>query len=70
MTALPAITAEALTARTCPLCLTEDPTLTNDVLFAGEAWACVRCGQTWSATRLATAAAYTDYVASAAARIA
>jgi ribosomal protein L37AE/L43A len=63
MTALRATTAELNTARTCPLCHTEDPTITNEALIAGGAWGCVRCGQTWSAARIATAAAYADYVA-------
>jgi predicted Zn finger-like uncharacterized protein len=43
---------------TCPLCHTLDHTLTNDSLAAGGEWQCTRCGQTWNATRLATAAAH------------
>ena len=48
---------------TCPLCQTLDGTVTSDSLGAGAAWACTRCGQTWSAARLETAAAYARYVA-------
>ncbi len=43
---------------TCPFCGTMDKTLTSEALGAGAAWACTRCGQTWTAARLATAAAY------------
>jgi transposase-like protein len=46
---------------TCPLCHTLDHTVTADSLRAGAEWACTRCGQTWSAARLATAAAYEQY---------
>ena len=48
---------------TCPLCHTRDETVTSDSLRAGAAWACTRCGQTWSAARLGTAAAYAEYAA-------
>jgi len=43
---------------TCPLCHTVDHTITGEVLVAGGAWRCGRCGQMWDAERLATAAAY------------
>jgi transposase-like protein len=43
---------------TCPLCHTVDTTITNAALAAGGTWRCTRCGQMWSADRLATAAAY------------
>ena len=43
---------------TCPLCHTLASAVTNDALAAGARWQCTRCGQTWSATRLAAAAAY------------
>lgn len=46
---------------TCPLCHTLDYTVTSDSLRVGADWACTRCGQTWSAARLATAAAYAQY---------
>ena len=46
---------------TCPLCHTLDHTVTADSLRAGAEWACTRCGQTWSAARLETAAAYARY---------
>jgi transposase-like protein len=48
---------------TCPLCHTLDHTVTSDSLRGGAEWACTRCGQTWSAARLATAAAYELYEA-------
>ena len=48
---------------TCPLCHTVDRTITSDALRAGAEWACTRCGQTWTAARLATAAAYAQYEA-------
>ena len=50
-------------SRTCPLCHTADDTITPDSLRAGAAWACTRCGQSWSAARLEKAAAYAQYVA-------
>jgi ribosomal protein L37AE/L43A len=43
---------------TCPSCHTTDTTMTNDAVEAGADWQCGRCGQTWNAVRLATAAAY------------
>jgi predicted Zn finger-like uncharacterized protein len=46
---------------TCPLCHTLDAVLTSDSLRAGGEWTCTRCGQTWSAARLARAAAYEQY---------
>jgi hypothetical protein len=49
---------EALPSPTCPLCHTMDTTITSDALAAGGTWRCIRCGQMWSADRLATAAAY------------
>jgi hypothetical protein len=42
----------------CPLCHSEDPTLTNAAVIGGAGWRCARCGQSWDALRLATAAAY------------
>ena len=48
---------------TCPLCQTLDQTVTADSLAAGATWACARCGQTWTAARLETVAAYARYVA-------
>lgn len=48
---------------TCPLCHTLDRTVTSDTLRDGAAWSCTRCGQKWTAARLATAAAYAQYVA-------
>lgn len=48
---------------TCPLCHTVDQTITPDALRGGAEWTCTRCGQAWSAARLARAAAYTQYEA-------
>ena len=58
MSTLPAITPELVGFATCPLCHTADVTLTDDALRAGGDWECARCGQRWTAMRLATAAAY------------
>ncbi|HSL23674.1 MAG TPA: hypothetical protein VK886_19235 [Vicinamibacterales bacterium] len=52
-----------LLSPTCPLCHTLDRTVTADSLRAGAAWDCTRCGQTWTAERLETAAAYALYAA-------
>jgi hypothetical protein len=41
----------------CPMCHTPTSLAQNDI-DAGGGWRCVRCGQRWSATRLATVAAY------------
>lgn len=49
---------------TCPLCHTLDHIMTNDALAAGGIWTCARCGQRWTAARLATFAAYARSVAS------
>ena len=56
------LTAEAYAlSATCPLCHTPDHTVTPDSLRAGAEWTCARCDQTWSAARLARAAAYARY---------
>jgi len=36
--------------------------MTYDALGNGTDWQCARCGQKWSATRLATVAAYAAWV--------
>jgi transposase-like protein len=59
----PIQTAIAVLLPTCPLCHTLDHTITSDDCRAGAFWACTRCGQTWSAARLHTAAAYAEYAA-------
>lgn len=57
--------AQALTLLPeCPLCHTVTGSVTSDSLRAGATWACTRCGQIWSATRLDAVAAYSAYVAS------
>ena len=50
-------------APVCALCHTLDRTISAESLAAGATWACTRCGQTWSAARLETAAAYAQYTA-------
>ena len=50
--------AEIGPSPTCPLCHTLNHTITSELLAAGALWTCTRCGQTWTAARLATAAAY------------
>jgi hypothetical protein len=55
--------AESGPSPLCPLCHTLDHTITGDALAAGAEWTCIRCGQTWSAGRLATAAAYDAHYA-------
>jgi len=47
----------------CPLCHTS-ATLSAQALAAGELWRCVTCGQTWTAQRLETVAAYEAWAAS------
>jgi len=47
---------------TCPSCHTTDATMTNDAVRDGADWQCGRCGQTWNARRLTTAAAYAIWV--------
>ena len=47
---------------TCPSCHTVDGGMTNAALGAGADWHCGRCGQRWDALRLATAAAYAEWV--------
>jgi transposase-like protein len=58
-----------LPSPTCPLCHTVDDTITSDALAAGATWRCTRCGQMWSADRLATAEAYAQTQAGAAVRL-
>jgi transposase-like protein len=53
----------AVLSPTCPLCHTAEQTVTHDALRNGASWSCTRCGQTWSAARLKTVAAYAQYVA-------
>lgn len=55
-------TQELLGFATCPSCRTTDATMTYDALGKGADWLCARCGQKWSATRLATVAAYAAWV--------
>ena len=48
---------------TCPLCHTQDPSMTNLALSAGVDWQCSRCGSRWDAVRLAKVAAYAVWLA-------
>lgn len=45
---------------TCPLCHTDHPYGT-DAIPGSSGWRCTRCGQQWSARRLATVAAYNEW---------
>jgi hypothetical protein len=47
----------------CPLFHTS-ATVSAQALAAGELWRCVTCGQTWTAQRLETVAAYEAWAAS------
>ena len=58
MTALAVAAAEDWALAICPSCHTADARLTNDAVRKGADWHCARCGQRWSALRLATVAAY------------
>jgi ribosomal protein L37AE/L43A len=49
---------DALATPTCPLCHTEDTTTTVQAVAEGSTWRCARCGQMWSADRLAAVALY------------
>jgi predicted Zn finger-like uncharacterized protein len=46
----------------CPLCQTS-AAVSAQALAAGELWRCITCGQTWTAQRLETVAAYEAWVA-------
>ena len=48
---------------TCPLCHTTAPGITAADLDAGRGWRCAVCDQRWDAARLATVAAYAQFVA-------
>ena len=45
----------------CPMCHTS-ANVTQRAVEAGGDWRCVRCGQHWDARRLATVAAYAEWV--------
>jgi hypothetical protein len=46
----------------CQLCHTS-AALSAQALAAGELWRCITCGQSWTAQRLETVAAYEAWVA-------
>ena len=48
----------------CPLCHTESARLSDVAFAAGANWRCTTCGQSWTAQRLATVAAYAAWLAS------
>jgi predicted CXXCH cytochrome family protein len=56
-------TGIAALSATCPLCHTAHASVSAASLQTGESWTCLRCGQTWTAARLKTVAAYERYVA-------
>ena len=57
-----AVAPASLAFAVCPMCTTADAEMTNEAVTQGGSWKCVRCGHAWSAIRLGTAAAYTDWV--------
>lgn len=62
MSTLPAIAPELVGFATCPSCRTTHATMTNEAVGNGADCQCARCGQKWSATRLATVVAYAAWV--------
>jgi hypothetical protein len=55
------VTDAAFLLATCPLCHTTDANMTVSVVNAGGNWRCRVCHQNWSARRLETVAAYTEW---------
>jgi len=47
----------------CPLCHTQNPSMTSVAVSAGADWKCSRCDTRWDAVRLATVAGYAVWVA-------
>ena len=58
-----ALESELVGLATCPLCHTEDASVTNRAVSAGADWHCSLCGWRWDAARLATVAAYAVWLA-------
>ena len=56
--------ASAPPVATCPLCHTTSAKLSDEAFAAGGHWRCTGCGQSWTAQRLATVAAYAAWVVS------
>lgn len=48
---------------TCPLCHTNNSSVTSQKLSSGGGWRCVRCGQQWDTRRLEAVAAYVIWAA-------
>ena len=57
----PAVNSGLLQTATCPLCHTDEAETTDHALTCDERWRCARCGQRWSARRIATVAAYAEW---------
>ena len=58
-----AVEEAAAMSAACPSCHTTDAMMTAGALAAGAGWRCGRCGQQWTASRIATVAAYAVWVA-------
>ena len=58
-----ALEPELVGLATCPLCHTEDASMTNRAVSGGADWHCSRCGWRWDAGRLATVAAHAAWLA-------
>jgi len=56
-------TTDPLQLAGCPLCGTTDEQTTYGSLGEQGSWLCARCGQRWTLSRLASAAAYAAWVA-------
>ena len=57
---MPVSSTNPLAHQVCPLCQTTAGLAAPD---AGAAWLCARCGQRWTADRLASVTAYAAWVA-------
>jgi predicted Zn finger-like uncharacterized protein len=55
--------SRVLSFAACPLCHTASARLSDQAFAAGGHWRCTTCGQSWTAQRLATVAAYAAWVA-------
>jgi hypothetical protein len=68
LTKTPSLLApELIGLATCPACHTADRSMTNLAVSVGADWQCVRCGSRWDAGRLATVAAYAEWLSERAA---
>ena len=55
------LASDPTTSVNCPLCHAIAPPTTREALAGGLDWNCPRCHQNWTALRLSTVAAYSDY---------